>query len=166
MKKFIFRLKPVLTLREQVEKIKQKEYAVALHALSRKRGQIVENLRAMEDARSGMRAAKEREVDMGGVVAHRRYLNYLEARLVTLCEEESRLARQAEAKRLELLEAAKKKKSLDKLLERQKAEYDYEAAREERKFFDEVGSVRAATGDLTGASAAGLVSLSEEDDGR
>jgi hypothetical protein len=35
-----------------------------------------------------------------------------------------------------------------------------------RKFFDEVGSVRAATGDLTGASAAGLVSLSEEDDGR
>ncbi|MFH1549795.1 MAG: flagellar export protein FliJ [Planctomycetota bacterium] len=144
MKKFKFQFEPVLTLREQAERLKQKEFASALQVLRRCRESIVETLKAMEETRSGMRAAERREVDMNVVLAHRRYLNHLEMRLSALGREHEALAGKTEEKRLELVEAAKKKKSLEKLREKRIADYNYEAAREEVKFFDEIGSVRFA----------------------
>ena len=144
MKKFRFQLEPVLTLRKQAERLKQKEFASALQVLRRCRESIVETLKAMDETRRGMRAAENREVDMKAVLAHRRYLNHLEMRLSALGREHEALAGKAEEKRLELVEAAKKKKSLEKLREKRIAGYNYEAAREEVKFFDEIGSVRSA----------------------
>jgi len=144
MKKFRFRLQPVMTIRKQAERLKQKEFAAALKVLQRCRNDIAATVGTMEETRSSMREAEGRHIDMTILIMSRRHLNYLEVRLSSLFEEHNKLARGAEAKRLELVEAAKKRKSLDKLREKQLTDYNYEAAREERRFFDEVGGVRAA----------------------
>ncbi len=145
MKKFRYKLQPVLILREQTEKIRQREFASALHLLQNCRQRIVDVHRSMQETHEGMRIVEEGKIDMKALIAHRRVLNYLEARLAALFREQGELMQSAEAKRLELVQASKEKKALVKLREKQYADYMYAASREEGKFFDEIGNTRSAT---------------------
>jgi flagellar FliJ protein len=141
MKKFEFRLEPVLRLRDQAEKVKQKEFALAVQEVRRCETDIVYVLSEIDVSHEGLREAETREIEPWQLIFHRRYLNHLQKQLGKLHAELQALAKKAEAKRLELVEASKRKKSLEKLKGRRRDEYVYEAAREEQKMFDEIGGV-------------------------
>ncbi len=64
----------------------------------------------------------------------------LTARIVELRDGE-------EAKRVEVVEASKRKKTVERLRERDKADFEKLLTEKERKFLDEVGNVRAAVRD-------------------
>ena len=154
MKRFEFRLEPVLRLRDQTEKTRQREFAQAVQEVRRCEGDIRHTLGEIEDSREGLRQAEMREIDPWQLVFHKRYLNHLEKQLHGLRGELQALARKAEAKRLELVKASKEKKSLEKLKGKQRGEYEYEAAREEQKMFDEIGGVFNERGKEARAEAA------------
>jgi len=141
MRKFRFNLQPVLRVREQAERLKQKEFAEAVQAIRRCERDILYFLSERDAARDGLRAAEERHIQPWQLVFHRRYLNHLDTQLHRLHGELLNLSRKAEQKRLELVGASREKKSLDKLKERRRKEYEYEAGREEQKTFDEVGGI-------------------------
>jgi flagellar FliJ protein len=141
MKKFEFRLEPVLRLRDQTERIKQREFAQAVQEVRRCESDILYVLGEIEDSREGLRRAEIQEIDPWQLIFHRRYLNHLEKQLRRLRGELQALSKKAESKRLELVKASKEKKSLEKLRGKQRGEYEYEAAREEQKMFDEIGGV-------------------------
>jgi len=141
MKKFEFRLEPVLRLRDQTERIKQREFAQAVQEVRRCESDILYVLGEIEDSREGLRQAEIQEIDPWQLIFHRRYLNHLEKQLRRLRGELQALSKKAESKRLELVKASKEKKSLEKLRGKQRGEYEYEAAREEQKMFDEIGGV-------------------------
>jgi flagellar FliJ protein len=141
MRKFEFRLQPVLRLREQAEKVKQKEFALAVQEVRRCENDILYVVNEIEDSQEGLRRAEMREIDPWQLIFHRRYLNHLEKQLRRLRGELHALSKKAEAKRLELVEASKKKKSLEKVKERRREDYEYDARREEQKMFDEIGGV-------------------------
>ena len=141
MKKFQFNLQPVLSLRRQTQRLKQKEFADVVQEIRRCERDIMCVLSEREAAQKGLRLAQQRRIEPWQVVFHLKFLNHLDGRLSRLREELLALSRKAEKKRLELVEASKKKKSLEKLRERRKVEYEYEAGREERKMFDEVGGI-------------------------
>jgi flagellar FliJ protein len=141
MKKFEFRLQPVLRLRDQAERVKQREFAEAVNEVRRCEGEILHVLSEIDDSHESLRHAEMRVIDPWQLIFHRRYLNHLEKQLHRLRGELQALSKKAEARRLELVEASKKKKSLEKLKERRRDEYMYEAGREEQKMFDEIGGV-------------------------
>ncbi len=141
MRKFQFNLQPVLSLRRQAQRLKQKEFADVVQEIRRCERDIMCVLSEREAAQKGLRLAQQRRIEPRQVVFHLSFLNHLDGRLNRLREELLALSRKAEKKRLELVEASKKKKSLEKLRERRKVEYEYEAGREERKMFDEVGGI-------------------------
>ena len=141
MKMFEFRLQPVLRLRDQAERVKQREFAEAVNEVRRREGEILRVLSEIDDSRESLRHAEMRVIDPWQLIFHRRYLNHLEKQLHGLRGELRALSKKAEARRLELVEASKKKKSLEKLKERRRDEYMYEAGREEQKMFDEIGGV-------------------------
>ena len=76
------------------------------------------------------------------MVRLRRIVEALTARIVALREFE-------DAKRDEVVEASKRKKIVERLKERDKANFEKLLTEKERKFLDEIGNVRAAVQDRT-----------------
>jgi len=142
VKKFKFNLQPVMRLREQDEKLKQKKVAEAMQRLNHCRGRIEGSYKIMNEAFDSMREVGCGELDMGQIITHRRLLNYLDVQVASLSAEHVELAKKAEALRGELVEAARKRKSLENLRQKRLSDYYYDAACEERKYFDEIGSSR------------------------
>ena len=144
MKKFKFNLQPVMRLREQEEKLRQKAFAEAMERLKDCRGRMAESLGAMEETFASMKASGCGELDMDHIRNHRRLLNYLDARVARLSAEHAELAGEAEGRRCELVEASRRRKAMENLRARRLAGHRYAAAREEGKYYDEVGGTRKA----------------------
>lgn len=135
---FRFRLEPVLQVRKRTEETLQRELAQRRldweAAYSR--------LRSMEEDRRRYRRELQDKRMRGMTIAE---LELYEAYFLRLdddiARQESRvekLATAMESKRSELVEAAKKKKILDRLKEKQRQAYSYEEMRQEGRFLDEI----------------------------
>ncbi|MEW6049864.1 MAG: flagellar export protein FliJ [Candidatus Zixiibacteriota bacterium] len=138
MKKFKYRLEPLLRLREHLEKQRQKEHAVAILQVQRQEQHLAE----IENARGATMDIQRRYSEVG-IAAFRlqmtsRYLLKLKRDSLTGGELLKGLEREAEKRRLRLVEATKQKKIFEKLKERRQEAFYREANSSERKESDEI----------------------------
>lgn len=144
MAQFKFPLSSVLKHRERIEQEKQRDLAAiesqmreqqaALDRLNRTVQENVENLK------------KNRLIgplDLTYLTAHRRYMLGAQRQATTIAQRMSLIQRQIDDARAALVEAAKQRKILEKLQERQKLRWSEDQARREVAELDDA-TMRAA----------------------
>lgn len=142
MKKFVFKLKPVLHQRQRKEDILKKELAEARRALEVER----ERLAALNERLQGLHAAlREKQLSMtetAEVAVHTKFIERIEREIEVQLARVTDLAAEVRAAQERLLEAAKDRKVLEKLEEKQLHEFKQEAERVEQGVIDEIATVR------------------------
>jgi flagellar FliJ protein len=144
MRKFSFRLEPVLDYREIREDLAQRRLADAMREAAR-----------VEEVLAGLRQRRERlieemamsqdgAVNLVQVQQCVDYLGYLLACIDRTRAELAEMVAHVEQRRRELVEATRDKKVLERVKERDFAEYVREAQALEQKFLDEVATIRHA----------------------
>jgi flagellar protein FliJ len=151
MKRFKFPLEKVLDYRRQIELERRRALALAVRVLTQREGEL-DAIGAQVDAyRTQLAEMSSGKLSARELALYRSYLTHLELQM-TRAAQWARDARAAvEARRAELVAAAKEAKVLEKLKARDRARYDYAANREEAKDLDEIGT----TGFLAGRDAVG-----------
>ena len=140
MAKFSFNLEPVLRHRLLAEQERQRDLAVVQAELTRLQGE----LKALNDA---MRAEAEDmkanrligSVDVTYLAAHRRYTAASQRKGMLLVQEMAKQQRKVDEAQKLLAEAAKERKVLEKLKERQRERWAQEVQRKELAELDEAG---------------------------
>jgi len=138
MKKFIFNLQRILTLKEKKEELLKQE----LNRLFFKKKQH-EHVKAHFEKTLETEYQKRREIKSIKAEEHELLENYhfsirnnIYNQTLMINEYELKI----EAKRKELLENRREIKTLEKLKEKQKEQYAYDLMQEERKTMDEVAN--------------------------
>ena len=139
MAKFTFQLQGVLQHRERLEREKQREFALAQAERVRIQNELKmldESVqRATDDLRRNHLTGK---IDLSFLTAHRRFILSTQRRGVALIETLNTAQKAVDTARHALAEAAKQKKILEKLKERQYQRWVEEQARKEASQFDEM----------------------------
>ena len=141
MPKFVFPLEAVLRHRERAEDERRRELAVCQADMAR----LQQELKALNDSmRASAQDMKDNRLvgtlDVAYLAAHRRYTVATQRKGMLLVQEMARQQRKVdEAQRL-LAEAAKERKVMEKLRERQHERWRGDAARKEMAEADEVGA--------------------------
>lgn len=136
MKRFQFRLQPVLRYREWLEEEAKKALGREIGALA----QLEAELRRLEAEHGSL--LQERATGSLSALEHLRYIQYAAhlqerklAQKVLIAEQQKRIEAAREALRLTVLE----RKKMERLRERRQAEYHKEVLRADGKVLDEVG---------------------------
>jgi flagellar FliJ protein len=138
MKKFQYRLEPLLKIKSHVEKQRQKEHAAALMQVYRQQEALaeIETLRQQTLQRqAGRLSGRVSSVELQMAA---RYFGKLKRDTLTGKELLRGLETEAERRRVKLTEATKEKKIFEKLKERQQQKYTNELNLNERKELDEI----------------------------
>jgi flagellar protein FliJ len=144
MKKFRFRLEPILKIKDHTEKQKQKDHAAALQNVYRQQ----DALTAIDRERS--RTFEFQRTQLVGpmkayqVLASTRYLVKLKRDTLMGTELLKGMEREAERKRQALVEASRERKIYEKLKERQRTAFLQDIEQTERKVLDEMAVVTFA----------------------
>jgi len=143
MKKFKFKLEPVLMQRKHREDIKKKELAEVFRELKNAEDFLlaVKNDFNRTQA-STMREESLKRIDIEKILLYESYMIYLrrliEETLIRIEGIKKKLAK----KRIEYIEATKAKRVIEKLREKQYYNYMKDMEIKEQKFIDEMGIVR------------------------
>jgi flagellar FliJ protein len=139
MAKFDFQLEGVLRHRERVEHERQRDCAVA-QAQRTKAHDALKNL----DERVQLAAKDLRdnhligEIDLSFLAAHRRFMQAMQRQGLALMQEYQLAGKKVAVAQAALAEAAKQRKILEKLRERQKTRWALALAKKELEQLDEV----------------------------
>ncbi len=140
MAKFHFSLHAVLQQREMVERQRQRELAEQLAALnalqSRLDAMTVSAQRAVDDLRDNHLVGR---LDLAFLAAHRRFLNATSRQAAGVMQQIAVQSQKVEAARALLSEAAKQRRLIEKLREKQFERWKLEQAARETAETDEVG---------------------------
>jgi len=144
MAKFIFRLQPILGLKEKIEDLKKNEFgkAVALLAMERQKKIEMEQLKA--DTIDGFRDSIKQGINPDDIRQHNWYINKLKHMIEKQVQVIFRAEAHVEEKRAELVEAMREKKTLETLKENEFEEYLEEEKRAEGKIVDEIVSYQSS----------------------
>lgn len=140
MARFIFRLEALLRQRRLIEEQRQTEMAAAQREVTR----IETELRRINESRESV-AAQMRSNHLVGrlnlslIAAHRRFGTSLARQIAALNAERVQHQATLDAARLALVEAARERKTVEKLKEQQFARWQEDQARRELADSDEVG---------------------------
>ena len=136
MKKFKFSLEKVLSLREFEEKQAQIELGKAQSVVN----DINEQLKFIASERVKSNESRSKSSDLTFLMSIENYINGLDYKKELLIEELAQAQIILEEKRAIVVEAIKKRKSLEKLKEKQFESYKKEYNKEEEKILDEISS--------------------------
>jgi flagellar FliJ protein len=141
MAKFEFKLEALLEHRLQVEKEKQRRVAVIQQEIQALQRQIQDaQMRiALENRTLGARELAGR-LDMAYISSEKRYVGNLHLKIVYALQKITGIEQTLAAARAELLEAAKSRKVIEKLKEKQFARWRAELERKESAQMDEIGT--------------------------
>lgn len=142
MKTFKFQLETVLQYKKQVEEEKKRELAIAQKKVIEQQARIDSIGGLISGAADDLRKLVSAAVRIQDVLAQKRYQRALEAKLINARSELKAFGIQESRKRAELLKATKERKILDKLKEKKYRDYLYQLNVEERKFLDEIATVK------------------------
>ena|SRR5450432_3854004 len=140
MAKFVFKLEGVLQQRKHAEQDKQRELAV-------KQKQFVELQQTLSGLQQSMQSANEDvrrnhlvgRLNLEFLAAHRRFLVGMQRQAVVTMQKLALALRAVDEARMELTEAAKQRKVIEKLREKQFARWREELAKREQAEMDEIG---------------------------
>jgi flagellar FliJ protein len=141
MARFVFALEAVLRQRTHAERERMREMAACQAEMTR----LQAELRALNDALQGSAADMKANhltgpIDVAYLAAHRRYTVAMQRKGQSLVQEMARQQRKVdEAQRL-LAEAAKERKVIEKLREKQFERWKQDVTRREQADADEVGA--------------------------
>ena len=140
MAKFDFKLEGVLRQRKYVEQEKQRELAIRQSQFVELQGALsqLQNMvqQSNEDVRRNHLVGK---LNMEFLAAHRRFLTGMQRQALGLMQRLALAQRAVDEARSELAEAAKQRKAIEKLREKQFARWREELAKREVAEMDEIG---------------------------
>jgi len=139
MPKFVFQLEGALRQRKQLERMKQREMAVVQAEMNK----LQDQLRALEGmvqtATADVRGNRLTGVlDMSFLAAHRRFMIATQRQSMELVQKMALVQRQLDEARLAVAEAAKHRKIIEKLREKQFERWKSERSKKELAELDEV----------------------------
>jgi len=140
---FSFRLEPLLSLRRHEEKVKQQSLAVVSAARDTRRQHLQATRRQFQDARSQLGALEKGTLPLTRIRNGYLYLEGLRRRMARSTVEIEKLGEVIVGRRRELVEAARHRRSLEKLRERYRQRFLEAEMRNETKVLDEIGTNQA-----------------------
>jgi flagellar protein FliJ len=158
MPRFHFKLEALLTHRRQIEREKQRRVAQVQQDIQdvRRHIQETQNLIHAQNQTLGTKELTGR-LDMQYIAHEKRFVGALTVRIVLATQKLAGLEQTLAAARAELLAAARDRKVIEKLREKQYARWRLELERKEAAVIDEIGTQLAVRrgGDLAAAAIAG-----------
>jgi flagellar FliJ protein len=144
-KRFVFKLETVLRLRQQREDRQKRVVAERLRQIGQMRGRIAALERQIREQVAGLRAdALHTTLDVVGLARNRHYLSRLQRHRLEAQSQLGMLEKRLAQERAVLAHAAKERKVIEKLKERQYARYQKDLARQERIEADDLSTTRYA----------------------
>jgi len=140
MKKFRFRLDPILRLKEHEEKEKQKAHAAALGQVNAQDEKLNVIRRERAGKQSILREQLEGPLNIRNLTAYNRYFVKLNRDELTGKEMLRAFKKNAEEKRQNLVEATKQRRKYEKLRERYQERHHKETNLVEQKEQDEIAA--------------------------
>lgn len=138
MKKFKFRLQPLLRVREHLEKERQKELAVVLHQIRGQQNALTELSRSRTATMSSQRNDSIGFLSATHLLVYSRYLLRLKGKELADSEILKELEIKADGCRERLTEASKQKQIFEKLKEKQFDNHRLENEKAENAELDEI----------------------------
>lgn len=147
-KKFKFKLENILKLKQK----KEDEEKEKLAQLFRKLEEEEEKLRKLQKEKADAVAYIKKKKSLGSLdidelKMYQLHLEALEEKIENQKFYVEQAKKEVEKQRQVLIEATQERKTYDKLKEKQKTEFDKAAELEERKFIDEIATMRHARKD-------------------
>lgn len=154
MAQFTFDLDGVLRQRKNVEQLAQRQAAVAQQALQ----DLKDQLRRLDEGVQAVTADVRDNhltgtINVSFITAHRRYILNMERAAIDLARQIADAQLKVDAAQAALLEAAKQRKGIEKLRERNLERWTAAEAKKENENLDEAG-MQIAFNNLTEASNA------------
>lgn len=158
MAKFDFKLEGVLRQRKHVEQDKQR-------ILAEKQRAMVEIQNTLQRMQEAVQASTDDvrnnhlvgTLNMAYIAAHRRFLTGMQKQSLATMQRLALAQRAVDAARLELAEAAKHRKAIEKLKEKQFERRRADIAKRDQAEMDEIGMQLAYENISEGSSASGTV---------
>lgn len=140
MKRFAFSLEKILEYRRQLELDRKRAFSRASEVF-RQREEALRTLAAeLSTYRTRLAEMGSGRISTRQLALHRSYMTHVEALIGQAVVWLSDAGKDLEARRQELAAASKNKQVLEKVREHKRAEYEYEADRQETRDLDEVGA--------------------------
>ncbi|WP_305768379.1 flagellar export protein FliJ [Candidatus Epulonipiscium viviparus] len=137
-----FRLESILSLKENIEQVKQKELADAYA----KKNRILERKQSLEDEKDELnkiiKDSLRGAITPQELMLNTRYIGVLDTQMQQIAAEIVKADAEIEVKRLALVDAMKERKILENLKEMQLEELKKELLLEEQKLTDEIVGYR------------------------
>lgn len=154
MAKFRFRLQAVLRHRLQIEEERQRALATVQQQLTTLTNELKAMDEQVEQANQDLRTNHlVGPVNVGYLTAHRRFIVGVRRQAMLLVQRMALVQKQVDDARLALAEAAKQRKIIEKLREKQLERWRQEAARKEGDALDEIGMQISAASILSELNA-------------
>jgi flagellar FliJ protein len=157
MARFKFRLEGVLRHRKHLEQQQQRELAMVQGQMARLQGQLRELndsvKAATDDVRQNHMTGK---LDLDFLAGYRRFMVGMQRQAVVLMQKMALVQKQVEEAQKGLAEAAKQRKVIEKLKERQEQRWMEDVQRKENADLDEIG-VQMSFLRMTGRQEASLM---------
>lgn len=141
MARFKFRLEPVLKMRKRIEQDRQRELAL-------RESKLVELQNELKRMDSTLQSTAEElrknhltgRIDLGFLTAHRRFLGAMQRQGIEVAQKIAAQQLKVNEARAHLAEAAKHRKAIEKLRERQLERWQQDQSRRELADLDEIGT--------------------------
>lgn len=137
-KRFAFRLEPVLRYRSQLENEKQREFAAVQTEYNAKEDQVRNLNQLFVQVQQRFGQAKTAGNDVKLWMSYQSYLNDIKNSIFNCLSEQQKIRKRLEQKRAELVQAARRRRVLEKLREKRFADHVRENNRMEQKELDEI----------------------------
>lgn len=159
MARFVFTLQTVLEQRERDERLCQLELAQAQQALVELETQLQQMNAEIVGSNADLKSqADARQLNVQTIAQHRRYLGAMKLKVIAHAETMSRARLAIEAKQRKLSDAAKQRKAIELLRDKQKQRWLAEQDKRERDLMDEAGMQIAYANLTLGSNQAGAAS--------
>jgi len=142
MAKFVFRFASNLRVKLRIEELKKLEYGRAIAALERERQKKATLVRERAETIESFRESVIRAITPDDLQMHNNYLGVLKERIIKQDGVIKKAEELVEQKRLELVEAMKERKIMEKLKEKDYEIFVREEQIKEQKIQDETVSYR------------------------
>lgn len=139
-----FKLEALLNHRRHQEEMCQKELAEAQRLLSDEKGELRRRKQEKFAILQDLKDRQKEKVNISNIILSLSYIERLSKKIEDQKNCVQRAKKRLDHKRQELIIIVKKRKTLEKLKEKDRLSYQQKQMQNERKFMDEVASTRHA----------------------